>query len=263
MILLDCTLSLQDTSPFACWRAAGYGDTLKNMSHGDFFDTWALNCQCSQFSQQRTQSFQRSWMKSSLMIYINLKFTLAFHNWHNSNKFKNIPSLWFTLHRFNYFYILLQPFGISRSTSGLEETGLVPPPRRTRSGDDHIPTTNFQVLCCIIYNSLCRYVFITMLRYTYNVSIYIYICDIVYSTQYTIVRVYISALIETAIFDMDATVCIVWIYRRYMRCRVQLHSVSPVCPKLMTSQKVLHSEPSVSDGFDGCFPACFRNCLLR
>lgn len=48
-----------------------------------------------------------------------------------------------------------------------------------------------------------------------------------------------------------------------MRCRVQLHSVSPVCPKLMTSQKVLHSEPSVSDGFDGCFPACFRNCLLR
>lgn len=48
-----------------------------------------------------------------------------------------------------------------------------------------------------------------MLRYTYNVSIYIYICDIVYSTQYTIVRVYISALIETAIFDMDVTVCIV------------------------------------------------------
>lgn len=38
---------------------------------------------------------------------------------------------------------------------------------------------------------------------------YIYTCDIVNSTQYTIVGVYISTLIETAIFDMDVTVCIV------------------------------------------------------
>lgn len=35
----------------------------------------------------------------------------------------------------------------------------------------------------------------------------------------------------------------------------------PCLSQVYDVRNVLHSEPSVSDGFDGCCRACFRNCL--
>ena len=144
MILLDCTLSLQDTSPFACWRAAGYGDTLKNMSHGDFC-LWYLSFELSMLSILPIKNSELSkvlnevsWSISTSDLHRHFKLT---HLKKKSGIFHHSDLLYnFTSFYCNYFYILLQPFGISRSTSGLEETGLVPPPRRTRSGDDYMIT---------------------------------------------------------------------------------------------------------------------------
>ena len=112
MILLDCTLSLQDTSPFACWRAAGYGDTLKNMSHGDFC-LWYLSFELSMLSILPIKNSELSKVlnESSHDLYQHQIYISAFLTDTLEKQIQEYSiTNWFTLHRFYYFYILKTTF---------------------------------------------------------------------------------------------------------------------------------------------------------